>query len=41
MTQYNTLNVKLFNLQLNKVKIWNKKWNQNIFRFFIKFDWKF
>ena len=35
MTQYNTLNVKLSNLQLNKLKFVIKKWN---FKSFIKFD---
>ena len=37
MTQYNTLNVKLSNLQFNKLKSDKSK----IFKFFIKFDWKF
>ena len=41
MTQYKTLNVKLSNSQLNKLKSVKKKWNLSNFKSFIKFDWKF
>ena len=39
MTQYNTLNVKLSNSQLNKIKSAIKKNGTEVT--FIKFDWKF
>ena len=35
MTKYNNLNVTLSNSQLNKVKVSNKKWNWNNFRYLI------
>ena len=42
MTQYNTLNVKLSNSQLNKlkVKIWNENETESNFESFIRFNWK-
>ena len=35
MTQYNTLNVKLSNSQLTKLKFAIRKWNRNNFKSFI------
>ena len=37
MTQYNTLNVKLFNFQLNKLKSGIKK--QSNYKYFIEYCW--
>ena len=39
MIQYDTLNVKLYSLQLYKSVI--KTWNCSNFEPFIKFEWKF
>ena len=36
MTQYNTLNVKLSNSQLNKLKFWIKNDTEVTFKIFIK-----
>ena len=41
MTQYNTLNVKLSNSQLNKLKSDIKNRTEITLKSFIKFDWKF
>ena len=41
MTQYNTLNVKLSNSQLNKLKSAIKNGTEVILNLFFKFDWKF
>ena len=38
MTQYNSLNVKLSNSQLNKLKPAMKKWNWCSFEIIIKYD---
>ena len=39
MTQYNSLNVKLSNSQLNKLKSAIKKWIRSSFKIIIKYDW--
>ena len=41
MTQYNTLDVKLSNSQLNKLKSEIKHGTEVTLKSFIKFDWKF
>ena len=41
MTQYSTLNVKLSNSQLNKLKSDIKNGTEITLKSFIKFDWKF
>ena len=41
MTQYNTLNVKLSNSQLNKLKFAIKNGTEVILNLFFKFDGKF
>ena len=41
MTQYNTLDVKLPNSQLNKLKSEIKHGTEVTLKSFIKFDWKF
>ena len=40
MTQYDSLNIKLSNSQLNKLKVCNKKWNRCDFKVIIKYDWQ-
>ena len=41
MTQYNNLNVKLSNSQLNKLKSAIKKYCYSNFKAFIQYDWWF
>ena len=45
MVQYNTVNVKLSNLQPNKLNLQKKKkkkkWNWSNFKSCMKFGWKF
>ena len=41
MTQYNTLNVKLSNSQLNKLKSGIKNGTEVTFENFIKYCWRF
>ena len=41
MTQYNPLNVKLSNSQLNKLKSGIKTGTEVTFKLFIKYDWQF
>ena len=39
MTQYNSLNVKLSNSQLNKLKSATKNETELVFKIIIKYDW--